>query len=153
MTRALDMDTVTASRALDVSFVIDQLTHGNTAWRLAHLIDKHEIGMAGHSIGGAAAATTMIADPRVLAGVDMDGAFHPVPMLGQINRPFLMLGGAGVHSVGGATPRGGRPGPPSAAARSGWRSPAPTTSASPTWTCSRRRPGSRRRPCPRNAGS
>ncbi|MEV5506815.1 alpha/beta hydrolase family protein [Streptomyces orinoci] len=87
-----DMNTVTASRALDMSFVIDQLTHGNTAWRLAHLIDKHKIGMAGHSIGGAAAVTTMIADPRVRAGVNMDGTFYPVPMPGQINRPFLMLG-------------------------------------------------------------
>ncbi|MEU3369528.1 alpha/beta hydrolase [Streptomyces sp. NPDC006660] len=90
----LDMDKVTAGRALDVSFVIDQLTHGNTAWPLAHLIDKHEIGMAGHSIGGAAAATTMIADPRVRAGVNMDGTFHPAPMPGQIDRPFLMLGAA-----------------------------------------------------------
>jgi dienelactone hydrolase len=97
----LAMGTVTASRALDVSFVIDRLTHGNSAWPLAHLIDKHEIGMAGHSIGGAAAATTMIADPRVLAGVDMDGTFYPAPVPGQINRPFLMLGRAGVHSAGG----------------------------------------------------
>ncbi|MFE3187087.1 alpha/beta hydrolase family protein [Streptomyces violascens] len=96
----LDMDTVTSGRALDVSFVIDQLTHGNTAWPLAHLIDKHEIGMAGHSIGGAAAATTMIADPRVRAGVNMDGTFHPAPMPGQINRPFLMLGAAAYHSAG-----------------------------------------------------
>ncbi|MFB7613552.1 alpha/beta hydrolase family protein [Kitasatospora sp. NPDC056181] len=88
----LDFDSVAASRALDVSFVIDQLTHGNTAWRLAHLIDKHEIGMAGHSLGGAAAAATMIADPRVRAGVNMDGSFHPDPTPGQINRPFLMLG-------------------------------------------------------------
>ncbi|MFF0295898.1 alpha/beta hydrolase family protein [Kitasatospora sp. NPDC004614] len=88
----LDFDSVAAGRALDASFVIDQLTHGNTAWRLAHLIDKHEIGMAGHSIGGAAAAATMIADPRVRAGVNMDGTFHPDPTPGQINRPFLMLG-------------------------------------------------------------
>ncbi|AUY53947.1 alpha/beta hydrolase [Streptomyces sp. CB01881] len=88
----LDFDSVAASRALDVSFVIDQLTHGNTAWPLAHLIDKHEIGMAGHSLGGAAAAATMIADPRVRAGVNMDGSFHPDPTPGQINRPFLMLG-------------------------------------------------------------
>ncbi|MER7579594.1 alpha/beta hydrolase [Kitasatospora sp. NPDC097691] len=88
----LDFDSVAASRALDVSFVIDQLTHGTTAWPLAHLIDKHEIGMAGHSLGGAAAAATMIADPRVRAGVNMDGSFHPDPMPGQINRPFLMLG-------------------------------------------------------------
>ncbi|MEU6969570.1 alpha/beta hydrolase [Kitasatospora aureofaciens] len=87
----LDFDSVAAGRARDVSFVIDQLTHGNSAWRLAHLIDKHEIGMAGHSIGGAAAADTMIADPRVRAGVNMDGTFHPAPMPGQINRPFLML--------------------------------------------------------------
>ncbi|GAA4618738.1 lipase [Actinoallomurus liliacearum] len=98
---ALDFDSVAASRALDVSFVIDRLTHGNTAWRLAHLIDKHEIGMAGHSLGGAAAATTMIADPRVRAGVNMDGTFHPAPMPGQINRPFLMLGAAVNHAPGG----------------------------------------------------
>ncbi|MGF1428997.1 alpha/beta hydrolase family protein [Kitasatospora sp. LaBMicrA B282] len=89
---ALDFDSVAASRALDVSFVIDQLTHGKTAWRLAHLIDKHEIGMAGHSLGGAATAATMIADPRVRAGVNMDGSFHPDPLPGQIDRPFLMLG-------------------------------------------------------------
>ncbi|MGN5376934.1 alpha/beta hydrolase family protein [Streptomyces lasalocidi] len=88
---------VPASRAKDVSFVIDRLTHGNTAWRLAHLIDKHEIGMAGHSIGGASAAAAMIADPRVRAGVNMDGKFFPAPLPGQINRPFLMLGAAENH--------------------------------------------------------
>ncbi|MFJ9446277.1 alpha/beta hydrolase family protein [Kitasatospora sp. NPDC101235] len=90
----IDFDAEAVSRARDVSFVIDQLTHGNTAWPLAHLIDKHEIGMAGHSLGGAAAADTMIADPRVRAGVNMDGTFHPVPMPGQINRPFLMMDAA-----------------------------------------------------------
>ncbi|MFD5462386.1 alpha/beta hydrolase family protein [Kitasatospora sp. NPDC127059] len=95
------IDSIPASRALDVSFVIDRLTHGNTAWRLAHLIDKHEIGMAGHSLGGASAADTMIADPRVRAGVNMDGGFKPAPMPGQIDRPFLMLGTAENHPVGG----------------------------------------------------
>ncbi|MFC4911874.1 alpha/beta hydrolase family protein [Actinomadura gamaensis] len=98
---ALDFDSVAAGRALDVSFVIDRLTHGTTAWRLAHLIDKHEIGMAGHSLGGAAAAATMITDPRVRAGVNMDGSFHPAPRPGQLNRPFLMLGAAGNHPSGG----------------------------------------------------
>ncbi|WP_331744139.1 alpha/beta hydrolase [Kitasatospora sp. NBC_01300] len=97
----LDFDSITASRALDVSFVIDRLTHGNTAWPLAHLIDKHEIGVAGHSIGGAAAAATMITDPRVRAGVNMDGSFHPAPMPSRIDRPFLMLGAAAYHSAGG----------------------------------------------------
>ncbi|KAB7834444.1 alpha/beta hydrolase family protein [Streptomyces mobaraensis] len=96
-----DLDVQTAGRARDESFVIDQLTHGNTAWRLAHLIDKHAIGAAGHSLGGAAAAATMLADPRVRAGVDMDGSFHPAPKPGRLNRPFLMLGRADNHSPGG----------------------------------------------------
>ncbi|MEY9929306.1 dienelactone hydrolase [Catenulispora sp. GP43] len=85
-------DTITASRQKDVSFVIDQLTHrGGCAWRLSDLIDKHSIGMAGHSIGGAATVDTMIADPRVLAGVNLDGTFFPVPGAGQIKRPYLMM--------------------------------------------------------------
>ncbi|MFE5588568.1 alpha/beta hydrolase family protein [Kitasatospora sp. NPDC056531] len=98
----LDFKAVTASRARDLSFVIDQLTHGNSAWRLAHLIDKHRIGMAGHSLGGAATAATMTADPRVRAGVNMDGSFQPDLKPGQINRPFLMLGvAASNHLAGG----------------------------------------------------
>jgi dienelactone hydrolase len=82
---------VTAGRAKDVSFVLDQLTRGHV-WSLAHLIDKDDIGMAGHSIGGASAAEAMLADPRILAGVDMDGTFFPpVPAAGIGHRPFLML--------------------------------------------------------------
>ncbi|MFF4185043.1 alpha/beta hydrolase family protein [Streptomyces sp. NPDC001691] len=96
----IDFPAEVTSRGRDVSFVIDQLTHGNTAWRLAHLIDRHQIGMAGHSLGGASAAATMIADPRVQAGVDMDGTFFPAPKPGQINRPFLMLGRADGHTSG-----------------------------------------------------
>ena len=84
-------DDITASRAKDVSFVIDQLTHAKCAWRLSELIDKHSIGMAGHSIGGAATVDTMIADPRVLAGVNLDGTFFPAPAAGQITRPYLMM--------------------------------------------------------------
>ncbi|WP_316520124.1 alpha/beta hydrolase family protein [Kitasatospora brasiliensis] len=104
----LDLDSVAAGRALDESFVIDQLTHGNTAWPLAHLIDKHEIGTAGHSLGGASAAATMIADPRVRAGVNMDGSFHPNLLPGQINRPFLMLGTAENHPTDGHDTTWGR---------------------------------------------
>lgn len=50
--------------------------------------------MAGHSIGGAAASATMAVDPRVDAGVNMDGTFFtPVPEAGLGGRPFLMLAG------------------------------------------------------------
>jgi predicted dienelactone hydrolase len=96
-----DAATVAASRALDVSFVLDQLTHGDRAWHLADLIDRHRIGMAGHSLGGAAATHTMIEDSRVIAGADLDGSFYPPPAPGQINRPFLMLGKASNHAAGG----------------------------------------------------
>jgi hypothetical protein len=48
--------------------------------------------MAGHSVGGAAAIAAMLADSRIRAGIDMDGATHaPIPDDG-LSRPFLFLG-------------------------------------------------------------
>ncbi|MFJ7207724.1 alpha/beta hydrolase family protein [Streptomyces sp. NPDC098789] len=83
---------VSDGRARDVSFVLDRLTGPRAAWRHSALIDPRRIGMAGHSIGGAAASATMAADPRVDAGVNMDGTFFtPVPEGGLGGRPFLML--------------------------------------------------------------
>lgn len=75
------MAAVATGRAKDLSFVLDRLTGRHPAWRHAHMIDPHRIGMAGHSIGGNATASTMAADHRVRAGVDMDGTFFdPIPM-------------------------------------------------------------------------
>ncbi|MER5639516.1 alpha/beta hydrolase [Kitasatospora sp. NPDC002227] len=81
-------------RAKDMSFVLDQLTGpGRRAWGYAHLIDPKQIGMAGHSIGGAAAVSTMAADQRVRAGVNLDGTmFDPVPATGLGGRPFMLVG-------------------------------------------------------------
>ncbi|MFF2043382.1 alpha/beta hydrolase family protein [Kitasatospora sp. NPDC058170] len=85
---------VSDGRARDMSFVLDRLTGPRPAWRYSWLIDAGHIGMAGHSIGGAAASATMAADPRVDAGVNMDGTFFtPVPEAGLGGRPFLMLAG------------------------------------------------------------
>ncbi|MFI6935683.1 alpha/beta hydrolase family protein [Streptomyces sp. NPDC050287] len=85
--------TVAASRAVDLSFVLDRLTGRHPAWRYARMIDPRRIGMGGHSIGGAATAATMAADARVRAGMNMDGTFFaPVPDSGLGGRPFLMLG-------------------------------------------------------------
>ncbi|MFD5562923.1 alpha/beta hydrolase family protein [Kitasatospora griseola] len=84
---------IAESRAKDASFVIDQLTSERSPWAHARLIDRHRIGMAGHSIGGDAAAVTMAADRRVQAGVNMDGTFFaPVPATGLGGRPFLLFG-------------------------------------------------------------
>jgi dienelactone hydrolase len=81
------------SRAADLSFVIDQLTAHPAQWRYAHLIDPRRIGAAGHSAGGASAATTMAADERVRAGVDLDGSFDVLPAAAGVgDRPFLLVG-------------------------------------------------------------
>ena len=83
---------VVAGRAADVSFVLDQLTGAHPAWPGAALIDPSRMAMAGHSIGGAAAISAMLADSRIRAGIDMDGATHaPIPDDG-LSRPFLFLG-------------------------------------------------------------
>ncbi|WP_274911340.1 alpha/beta hydrolase family protein [Streptomyces sp. WZ-12] len=86
---------VTASRAKDLSFVIDELTGRHPAWKYGWLIDPRRIGMAGHSIGGDSTARTMASDGRVRAGMNMDGAFNvPIPAAGLRGKPFMLLGNA-----------------------------------------------------------
>lgn len=96
-------ESITDSRAQDVSFVLDQLTGRHPAWVRAGMIDPKRIGMAGHSLGGASTVSTMAADQRVHAGVNLDGTFlAPVPATGLGGRPFLMLGTQIDHNVGGS---------------------------------------------------
>jgi dienelactone hydrolase len=83
---------VAAGRAADVCFVLDELTGAHPAWPGAGLIDPSAMAMAGHSAGGAAAIAAMLADPRIRAGIDMDGSTAvPIPDEG-LARPFLFLG-------------------------------------------------------------
>jgi hypothetical protein len=83
---------VAAGRAADVSFVLDELTGAHPAWPGAGLIDRSRVAMAGHSIGGAATVAALLADPRIRAGLDMDGSTQvPIPGRG-LSRPFLFLG-------------------------------------------------------------
>jgi dienelactone hydrolase len=83
---------IAAGRAADVSFVLSELTGTHPAWPGTGLIDPSAIAMAGHSIGGASAIAAMLADSRIRAGIDMDGAtVAPIPEAG-LSRPFLFLG-------------------------------------------------------------
>jgi dienelactone hydrolase len=83
---------VVAGRAADVAFVLGELTGKRPPWPGARLIDPSQIGMAGHSIGGAAAIAAMLTDSRIRAGIDMDGAtVAPIPQTG-LSRPFMFLG-------------------------------------------------------------
>jgi predicted dienelactone hydrolase len=79
--RGADGKAVSASRAKDVSFVLDELRG---------LYDPRRVAMVGHSLGGSAAASTMLSDPRVRVGVNLDGTFHPA--IPGLDRPFLMVG-------------------------------------------------------------
>ena len=83
---------VVAGRAADACFVLGELTGTHRAWPGAGLIDPSRMAMAGHSAGGAAAIAAMLADSRIRAGSDMDGATHArIPDHG-LSRPFLFLG-------------------------------------------------------------
>jgi predicted dienelactone hydrolase len=83
---------VTAGRAADVGFVLGELTGAHPAWPGAALIDPSRMAMAGHSAGGAAVIAAILADSRIRAGIDMDGATcAPIPDDG-LSRPFLFLG-------------------------------------------------------------
>ncbi|MEV1003195.1 alpha/beta hydrolase [Nonomuraea sp. NPDC050202] len=87
-------------RAADVSFVLDQLP---AKWDGSGRIDRSRIAMAGQSIGGSSAMATMLEDPRVRAGIDMDGtAYARIPKSG-FSRPFMFLGSA-QHVSGGPAP-------------------------------------------------
>ncbi|MEQ4717781.1 alpha/beta hydrolase [Nonomuraea sp. B19D2] len=88
---------VVAGRAADVSFVLDQLP---SKWDGSDRIDRSRIAMAGQSIGGASAMAAMVKDPRVRAGIDMDGTTYArIPKSG-FSRPFMFLGSA-QHVPGG----------------------------------------------------
>lgn len=87
-------------RAADVSFVLDELTGPHAKWDAARLIDPSRIAMVGHSVGGASAITSMLADARVCAGINIDGTTHfPIPNSG-LTRPFLFLGRQSQYSPG-----------------------------------------------------
>jgi dienelactone hydrolase len=101
--RAGRPEKVVAGRA-DVSFVLGELTGAHPAWPGADLIDPSRVGMAGHSIGGASAIAALLADPRVRAGIDMDGTtYAPIPEAG-LSRPFLFLGKQANYTPSSARP-------------------------------------------------
>ncbi|GAA1645144.1 alpha/beta hydrolase [Actinoplanes couchii] len=77
----------TQGRAADVSFVLDQLPRRSGA----ALIDPDRIGMSGQSVGGAATQAAMVTDPRIRAGIDVDGLTAGEVSPG-LARPFLFLG-------------------------------------------------------------
>ncbi|RKE22986.1 esterase [Streptomyces sp. TLI_171] len=95
-----------AARVEDTRFVLDRLACPGAPGLPAGLsgaLDLTRVGMAGHSAGGFTALQTMHDDPRIAAGVDLDGQLHfpgPdgtgvfLPTLAEdgLDRPFLLMG-------------------------------------------------------------
>ena len=80
--------------------MLDELTGAHPAWPGAALIDPSRMAMAGHSAGGAAAIAAMLADSRIRAGIDMDGATHAQIPDDGLSRPFLFLGKQSSYTPG-----------------------------------------------------
>lgn len=112
---------VVAGRAADVSFVLGELTGAHPVWPGAALIDPSRMAMVGHSIGGAAAISAMLADSRIRAGIDLDGStVAEIPDAG-LSRPFLFLGKQSSYAPGmQSSDIPGKPGPVSTWERD-WR--------------------------------
>ncbi|GIG70835.1 alpha/beta hydrolase family protein [Phytomonospora endophytica] len=78
-------------RAQDVRFVLDELT-GRGPWK--SLIDTRRIAMGGHSLGGASSFAAMRLDPRIKAGLNVDGNIDEMPDM-PLGRPFMLMGHEG----------------------------------------------------------
>jgi dienelactone hydrolase len=89
-------------RDKDVRFVLDALTaidHGANPDADHHPLpdglrcglDLSEVGMFGHSLGGATTAATMLDDPRITAGIDLDGSLYGPVVTAGLDRPVMLL--------------------------------------------------------------
>ena len=80
----------------DVRFVLDSIQEMNTHGKFwgGH-IDMSKIGIVGHSMGGTTAALATKEEPRILAGVNLDGSTFP-GMNGdvrpvELHKPLLFI--------------------------------------------------------------
>jgi dienelactone hydrolase len=56
---------------------LDQLDAGEPCAQLKGLLDTHQVGALGHSLGGVVSAELAMSEPRVLAAMNLDGAQLP----------------------------------------------------------------------------
>ncbi len=85
-----------AVRAQDVTFVLNQLRTTPVSRSLFSdpSVQLHikNVGIFGHSLGGATALAAMANDSRLSGGVNLDGTFFGPAIQGGTKRPFLLVG-------------------------------------------------------------
>ncbi|WFA04632.1 dienelactone hydrolase family protein [Bacillus sp. HSf4] len=74
----------------DAEFVIDQLKNLNGR-SFKGKIDLDNIGMMGHSFGGATAFNTAYSNQNIKAGINMDGSLYNIGDKQAISKPFLFM--------------------------------------------------------------
>jgi predicted dienelactone hydrolase len=89
----MDITSALADRVADTRFVLTELARLDRSGFLAGRLDLGHVGMFGHSLGGAAAASTMLVDSRIDAGVDLDGVLFGPARAGGLSRPFMLMSG------------------------------------------------------------
>jgi EmrB/QacA subfamily drug resistance transporter len=81
-------------RIADTRYVLDTLARLNRqdgASPLSGMFDLDHVGMFGHSLGGAAAAGTMLTDRRIRGGLDMDGRLFGKVATTGLKQPFMLF--------------------------------------------------------------
>lgn len=80
----------------DLQFIVDEITSDRPRESLKGVpLDAGSIGIMGHSLGGAAALTTMARDARIKAAMILDGWYAPVPdfvIKAGLRKPLFHLG-------------------------------------------------------------
>jgi predicted dienelactone hydrolase len=89
----MDITRALTVRVADTRFVLTELARLARSGVFAGRLDLGHIGMFGHSLGGAAAASTMLVDRRVRAGADLDGLLFGRVRASGLSRPFLLMNG------------------------------------------------------------
>jgi dienelactone hydrolase len=82
---------------LDVQFVLRLLEDTNSTFISADIrqrLNLEQIGMYGHSFGGALAAELCRIDTRCKAGISLDGAVFDKTLEGNFKKPFMFIVGA-----------------------------------------------------------
>jgi len=96
------LEQAVAVRVADTRFVLDTLTalnaginpdaeHRTLPAGLRGALRLSSVGMFGHSLGGAAAAAAMFQDPRIKAGVNLDGTLYGPVVNEGLDRPFMLI--------------------------------------------------------------
>lgn len=99
------------ARVQDVRTVLDSLSNSTFTAQIPGLksrgriqrLQTSKVGILGHSLGGATAASTMLVDKRFVAGANLDGAMvGNVTTLG-LSKPFMLMSAEGHNRTTDAT--------------------------------------------------